>query len=374
MKRLISALLVSVIVVLGGETAFAKQNFFVDAAAAIVVNADTGGVIFSQNSDMRLPMASTTKIMTAVLLLENADLDTTVTATEKSVTVEGSSMGLLPGDKITYRALLYGLMLPSGNDAANTVAISLAGSTENFALMMNKKAAELKMDNTNFVTPSGLHDKMHYSTVSDMAKLAVYAMKNETFKKVVCEKSIRTSYGNPPYERTVFGHNKLLGLYSGCNGIKTGYTSDAGRCLVSSATRDGKNVIAVTLRDNDTVKSHTALLDFGFESLITEKLTLPRHLRYCEVISGTKNRVKLYAEPVNAAFTEKEREKLEYEVSMPKFMYADVVSDTTVGKITYTLNGKTVAVQYIKTAESVLRRKIAQQPKYMRLLKEFFII
>lgn len=374
MKRFFSVMLVFSLITVLCPRAVSAEDIAPNAVSAIVINADTGGIIFQKNADKRLPMASTTKIMTAILLLENADLDATVIATDDMVRVEGSSMGLLAGDKVTYRALLYGLMLPSGNDAANTVAISIGGSIENFALMMNSKAYELNLRNTNFVTPSGLDSELHYSTAEDLAKLANYAMQNKTFRKVVTSAKATLYFGNPPYKRAVYGHNKILANYQGANGIKTGYTSRAGKCLVSSATRGGKNVIAVTLCDANTLASHTALLDFGFENINTEVLKLPAHCKTAEVIAGTEKCVKLYAENITVGLTAKEREQLEYMVHLPDFLYADVTVGKTVGKVVYTLNNKTVAVQKIKTAETVLRKNYDIKPDFIGIIKEFFII
>lgn len=312
----------------------------VPAAAAVVVNADTGEVLFSQNGDKRLPMASTTKIMTAILLLENADLKKEITTTKQMVTVEGSSMGLQEGDRVTYETLLYGMMLPSGNDAATTVAISLGGSLEGFSRMMNKKAAELGMDKTHFVTPSGLDSELHYSTALDMAKLAVYAMKNKKFKEVVSTKSVKVEYGNPPYIRSLFGHNKLLENYEWANGIKTGYTSKSGRCLVSSASKDGLNLIAVTLDDSNTVASHKALLEYGFSNLKKYTLELPYEYSKIPVISGTEKYAKLMVDSKTVGLSAAERESLEYEITLKPFVYAGEEEGGKVGSIKfYTKNG-----------------------------------
>ncbi len=311
------------------------------AAAAIVVNAATGEVLYSQNAKLKLPMASTTKIMTAILLLENADPNKEITTTAEMVTVEGSSMGLLPGDTVSYRTLLYGMMLPSGNDAATTVAISLGGSLEGFSLMMNKKAAELNMDNTNFVTPSGLDSELHYSTVEDMAKLAVYAMKNKTFREVVSTKEISVEYGNPPYRRRLYGHNKLLDNYSFATGIKTGYTSKSGRCLVSSAKKGNAELIAVTLNDSNTISSHSALLDYGFSLLQEKVLELPYEFSKIPVISGLSSKAELKVNTRTVALSAAERESLEYSINLKPFVYAPIKKNTKVGNIQFfTKNGK----------------------------------
>ncbi len=340
LKRILCFGMAVLLLLINGKI-IAKAEPNISASGAIVVNADTGEILFSQNANMRLPMASTTKIMTAILLLENSDLNEEITTTKQMVTVEGSSMGLLEGDRITYETLLYGMMLPSGNDAATTVAIALGGSLEGFARMMNKKAAELKMDNTHFVTPSGLDSELHYSTASDMAKLAVYAMKNEKFKEVVSTKSVRVEYGNPPYSRVLYGHNKLLDNYEWANGIKTGYTSKSGRCLVSSATRDGLNVIAVTLNDSNTVNSHKELLEYGFSVLSEYTLELPYEYSKIPVISGANKYAKLKADAKSIGLSASERESLEYKVILKPFVYAPQSKGSVVGSISfYTKSGQ----------------------------------
>lgn len=340
MKRIIIIFL-TLSLLLPFPTIKAKAEFSVSAAAAIVVNAATGEVLYSQNETLKLPMASTTKIMTAILLLENADLEKEITTTTEMVTVEGSSMGLLPGDTVSYRTLLYGMMLPSGNDAATTVAVSLGGSLEGFSIMMNKKAAELNMDNTNFVTPSGLDSKLHYSTVEDLANLSVYAMKNEIFREVVSTKEISVEYGNPPYRRSLYGHNKLLDNYTYATGVKTGYTSKSGRCLVSSAKKGNAELIAVTLNDSNTVSSHVSLLDYGFSLLQEQTLELPYEFSKIPVISGQISNAKLKVNTKTVSLSAAERESLEYKINLKKFVYAPIKKNTKVGSIEFsTKNGK----------------------------------
>ncbi len=328
------------------------DGFSVSARAAIVVNAETGGEIFSFNADERLPMASTTKIMTAILLCENCELQKTIVATKEMVTVEGSSMGLLEGDIVSFEALLYGMMLPSGNDAANTAAIAMAGSLESFALMMNKKAAEIGMDNTNFVTPSGLDADEHYSTARDMAKLAVYAMKNPIFRKAVSIKTKTLKYGNPPYRRTLKGHNKILSLYEGGNGVKTGYTSKSGKCLVSSAERNGKKVIAVTLNDSSTIENHSKLLDFGFDRLILKELTIPDDLEL-NIIAKAEMPAELQKIKEKLYLTDEEAELLRYKIKIKNMIYAPIKRGDKLGEIQFFIE-----TQKIKSIELKSRKDI----------------
>ena len=181
------------------------------AKAAVVINADTGEVIYSQNAEEKLPMASTTKIMTALLLCEKGDMEKEITVTDQMVRVEGTSMGLLAGDKVSYKALLYGMLLASGNDAANATAYALGGTIDGFVKMMNDKAVELGLSNTHFETPSGLDGDEHYTTALDLANLARVCMENELFYEAASSKSATLEYGNPPYRRTL----KTFGIPTG---------------------------------------------------------------------------------------------------------------------------------------------------------------
>lgn len=238
----------------------------VSARAAILTELTTGRIIYEKNIDEKLPMASTTKIMTAISAIEEAEgrLDEVTEVSDKAAGVEGSSMYLEKGEKMTLRELLYGLMLPSGNDAAVAVSEVVCGSEEKFVELMNKKASEMGLENTHFANPNGLPDENHYSTARDMAKMTEYAMKNSVFAEIAGTKSYKISGEGKAYPRTLTNHNKLLKAYDGCNGVKTGFTKAAGRCLVTSAERDGMTLICVTLNAPDDWRDHTALLDYGF--------------------------------------------------------------------------------------------------------------
>ncbi|HCC34391.1 MAG TPA: D-alanyl-D-alanine carboxypeptidase, partial [Ruminococcaceae bacterium] len=219
----------------------------ISAASAVLIEPVTGRVLFEKNKDERRSMASTTKIMTALLAAESGRLEEPFTVTSQMINVEGTSMGLKSGDQVTLSALVYGMMLASGNDAANAAAVFLGGTQSGFAKLMNARAREIGMTGTNFVTPSGLDDDEHYTTAHDMALLAAEAMKNPVFLKAASSLSAQVQIGNPPIKRTYSNHNRLLREYKGANGVKTGFTKKSGRCLVSSAERDGISLIAVTL-------------------------------------------------------------------------------------------------------------------------------
>ncbi|MBR5473509.1 MAG: D-alanyl-D-alanine carboxypeptidase, partial [Clostridia bacterium] len=210
MKRII----VSLLCIVAFLNTLTVSAYNISARAAVVINGDTGEILYSQNCDQRLPMASTTKIMTALLLCElGVDLTKEIVTTREMVTVEGSSMGLQVGDTVSYHDLLYGMMLASGNDAANTTAIALGGSVSKFVDIMNERAKTMGLKDTHFVTPSGLDAEEHYTTAYELALIAKEALSNENFAQAASSQSARLCYGNPPYYRTLTNHNKLLKMY-----------------------------------------------------------------------------------------------------------------------------------------------------------------
>lgn len=346
----------------------------VSAQSAIIINAATGTVIGEHNARARLPMASTTKIMTALILAEQPDLEKTVVTTREMVMVEGSSMGLKVGDTVSYRALLYGMMLASGNDAANTTAIALAGSIEEFAKMMNAKAREIGMKDTNFVTPSGLDDKDHFTTAYDLAILTAYAFKNPEFRAAAKSVSAEVYFGNPPYKRYLRNHNRLLSTYDGCIGVKTGFTKKSGRCLVSAASRDNKEVIAVTLNAPDDWNDHRDMLDYGLSCLQSYELDVPLADDTIPVISGETERVRLDIERVKVGLTKDEAEKITTKVHLPEFIYAPINKGDTVGRIEYMLDGKPIAQAQIKVAADMHIKELKPQSFFERLIEQLRLL
>lgn len=302
----------------------------ITADSAILINADTGEILYEKSPYEERAIASTTKIMTALLTLEAGQLDKRFTVDSMAIRVEGTSMGLKEGDIVTRRALCYGMLLPSGNDAANAAAVSVSGSISAFAEKMNLKAAEIGMKNTNFVTPSGLDADGHYSTAYDMALLTRYALKNVDFRNMCCLSSVSIEYGNPPYKRTLYNSNKLLKQYNGCIGVKTGFTDNARRCLVSAAERDGVTLIAVTLNAPDDWNDHAKMLDYGFTLLepmeiMPESFTVP-------VFGGKNDRISLIPENneiIGVSENDKKFIKIEYHI--PAFLYADIRKGEQIG-------------------------------------------
>ncbi len=263
----------------------------VGAKAAIVIEARTGAVLFAQNENTRLPMASTTKIMTALLALEQPGLDEAFPVDTAAIHVEGTSMGLRDGDTVTLRALAIGMLLPSGNDAANAAAVRVAGDIPSFAAQMNGRARALGMADTSFVTPSGLDAEGHYSTARDMAVLTRRALQNPDFAAICSQYRMRAGFGNPPGERWMRNHNRFLTLYDGAYGVKTGYTRKAGRCLVTAVRRGGVELICVTLGCPDDWNTHTALYDRIFPTLEAVDLTAAVAPAGVRVVGGAQARV-----------------------------------------------------------------------------------
>ena len=235
------------------------------AASMALVDGDTGELIYSKNCDARREPASTTKICTAITVIENQTLlDIPMPIPDEAVGVEGSSLYLQKGEMLTVRDLLYGLMLQSGNDCAVALAVIVGGSVDGFVRMMNETAQKAGAKNTNFANPHGLHDDNHYTTARDLCAISYYAMQNELFREIVSTKRHTTPYHNHDYKRNFPNKNKILFNYDGGNGIKTGYTRHSGRCLVSSATRNGKTYICTVLNCYDMFEECMRLMDCAF--------------------------------------------------------------------------------------------------------------
>ena len=234
------------------------------AKAAALYDLQNESFVFSKNEHARLPMASTTKIMTAIVTIENSSLDKTVTVDDRAIGIEGSSIYLTKGETLSIEDLLYALMLRSANDAASALAYEISGSVEDFALLMNNKARSLGLSNTNFENPHGLDSKNHYTSAHDLAIICAYAMRLPEFVEICSthKKEIVSS----SQTRILLNHNKLLSMYEDCIGIKTGYTKKSGRSLASAAEKDGKTLICVTINAPDDWNDHKKLYNYGFSS------------------------------------------------------------------------------------------------------------
>lgn len=305
----------------------------VSAQSAVLMDGTTGRVLFEKDSRSKSLIASTTKIMTGLLIAEECDLDARVCVPAEAVGVEGSSIQLKEGEILTVETLLYGMMLHSGNDAAVALAIYCSGSVAAFAEKMNRRASEIGLRNTNYVNPHGLDGMQHYSTAYDLALLSATAMENEIFHRVVSTETV-TLEG-----RCFTNHNKLLWQYDGAVGVKTGYTMAAGRVLVSAAERNGCRLICVTIRDKNDWKDHTVLLDYGFSTYELRELAgCGRAIGAVPVINGAEGFVcAVTGEDV--VFSVADSDQVELRANLPMFIYAPVLAGDLAGTLSVLING-----------------------------------
>ncbi len=309
----------------------------ISASSAILMEASTGTVLYEKDPDARRLIASTTKLMTALVALENCGLEEEVTVPAVCETIEGSSMHLKAGQKLTMRELLYGLMLESGNDAAVAVAYHVAGSVEGFAKLMNERAASLGLENTHYVNPHGLNAEGHYSSARDLALIMRACMNDPLFAQIASTKTI--SFGG----RTFTNHNKLMWSYEGMIAGKTGYTMKAGRTLVTCAERNGMRLICVTLNDGNDWADHEALLDMGFSEWVMQSpVKAGDILGSIPVISGLSKSVEVRADTGFSMLT-RAGEELEVTVNLPKFVYADAREGESAGTVEIWKDGECAA-------------------------------
>lgn len=326
----------------------------ISAEKAIVMDAATGRVLYGKNTDSQSLIASTTKIMTALVVAEQCNVLDRVRIMKEAVGIEGSSMYLREGEILTVQELLYGLMLHSGNDAAVALAIYCGGTVEGFAELMNDKARQLGMKDSHFQNPNGLDAPEHYSTARDLAILASYAMENPIFYKTVSARNVTVG------ERHLRNHNKLLWLYEGADGVKTGYTRAAGRILVSSATRNGRRLIAVTINAPDDWNDHMAMLNQGFSGFEQRRIVSSGEIiGFAEIAGGFSGNVQLLAAD-NFDYALAPDEKVSFVMPGTGFVYAPVACGADAGFVHVCVDGKSVGkvpVQYGETIEQVPQEK-----------------
>lgn len=352
---------------------------------AVVYDRSSGKVLWGKDENQRVPMASTTKIMTAIVMMENIGIDRLneeVTVSKEAATTIGSRLGLGTGDKITYNDLLYGLMLCSGNDAAVQIAISTAGSVSQFADLMNQKAESLGLTNTHFITPHGLDRDEHYTTALELAKITDYALKNPKIAQVVSTREYTVRINGEV--KVISNTNELLGYLEGVNGVKTGYTSKAGRCLVTSTSRDGFDIITVVLgadtrkiRTQDSIKlieytyKNYKLFDLE-EAVENEYLSWRKvNLKRIRVKKGVTTRPEVYLD--QAKYTKyplKTNDTITLETIYTKRLEAPLPANTEVGKITVKLGEEIIDEIPIKTTEQINKKGVvAYFFEIMKLLK-----
>lgn len=350
--------MVGLLISFGAVSAYAKEPPEVSARAAVLISAQTGEILFEKNAHEKLPMASTTKIMTSLLTIEAGTPNQIVQVSSDMVAVEGTAIGLKAGNLVSMQTLVYGMLLESGNDAANAAAYAVAGSRQNFAARMNEKARQIGMQNTNFVTPSGLDAEGHYSTAYDMALLGAYCIQNPEFRHICSMKTARVSYGNPPKAHTFSNHNKMLVYYDGAIGIKTGFTKKSGRCLVSAAERGSTLLVAVTLNAPNDWSDHTKLFDYGFEKM--QKVPLDKSLpeQYIAVTGGDQPRVAVAVTGDAPFCTAISNLSIHREIFIKPFEYAPIDKGDVLGTVRYVAGGHLIAELPITAAESVQAKTI----------------
>lgn len=318
------------------------------ATAAILVDVDSGRVLYEQNADRKMLIASTTKILTALVAIREGNLSDRVIVSRKAAYTEGSSMYLKEGEALTLETLLYGLLLCSGNDAAVAIAEHVGGSEKRFVQMMNALAKELGMVNSSFANPNGLDDEAHFSTARDMSKLACVAVNDPTLVRIASTRSV--SIGG----RTMTNHNKLLNYMSNCIGLKTGFTKAAGRTLVSCAERNGQRLVAVTLQDGNDWADHEALFTYGFETFPAQRFAnLGSVVEEAAIQGGIYANVPLVASnrfswPIKAG------EVVKAKIDLQEPLRAPLLAGTQVGTAIYELNGSEIGRVELLCGKTVL--------------------
>ncbi len=324
------------IILTAGETSLLPAFHGLSARGAVLIEAASGEVIFGQNENTRLSMASTTKIMTALVAIEQMPLDTEITVTEQTVGVEGSSIYLTAGEVLTLEELLYALLLQSANDAAETIAVAVAGNVPAFAELMNEKARELGLHNTHFQNPHGLDAEGHYTTARELALLTRAALDNDVFRRICSTKRHTIPLHNTDGVRLLLNHNKLLSSYEGCIGVKTGFTKKTGRCLVSAAERDGVRLIAVTLGAPDDWRDHTAMLDYGFSLYTSVTLCEPDFYNApMPMINGDHDYVMVENTDALTVILPRNHGRIECVVERRRFDFAPLTGGDTIGRLCF---------------------------------------
>lgn len=336
------------------------EELGISAQSAIVIEKDSGRILYQKNAEKQLPMASTTKIMTAIIALEQGNPTEKIRISPAAAAVEGSSMYLKEGEEFTLEELLYGLMLSSGNDAAVAIAEHLGGMN-GFVEQMNQKASVLGAVNTHFANPNGLPDDTHYSTARDMAVITAYCLNNPKFAEIAATKARQISGEGKAHPRSLTNHNKLLQLCPGCIGVKTGFTKAAGRCLVSAAQRNGMTLICVTLNAPNDWNDHCSLYDAMFQTYRLQSVLQAGKLLGEIEISNSETTALPISCPENFSYPLKENEHCVTALSLAPPLDAPVSSGTEVGTITVRLGQEDIASLPLKVCGSAEKQSEAKK-------------
>ncbi len=324
----------------------------VSAKSAALYEPQTQRFLYLKNADERLGMASTTKIMTALLALETLDLSENVLVDDRAIGIEGSSIYLKSGEVMNALDLIYAVLLQSANDAAAALAYKISGSIEAFADLMNQKAKEMGLKNTNFTNPHGLDDENHYTTARDLAIISSAALCNKDFKTITStyKKEIQSS----DETRILVNHNKMLKMYDGCIGVKTGYTKKSGRCLVSAAERDTLTMICVTIDAPDDWNDHTKMLDYGYSLLEVRMLASVGEFNFkIPVLNGTNDCVSISNTEESKRIFKTSDSKVEYCVKLSRYASAPIKNGDILGYVIFTLDGENIAALNLYATENI---------------------
>ena len=344
------------------------------AQSAILMEAESGAVVYEKNAHTRLPMASTTKIMTALVALELATPDTVIPVDKRAVGTEGSSIYLCEGEELTLEELLYALMLESANDAAVAIAIGISRSEEVFVDAMNEKATSLGLSNTHFANPHGLDAEAHYTTAYELAVITQMALQNPLLKTIVSTRKTTIPHQNTDGGRLLVNHNKMLRLYDGCIGVKTGYTQKSGRCLVSAAERDGVTLIAVTIHSPDDWNDHSKLLDFGFFNYHSVELC-PADFRFClPVVGGKETYVTLGINQDTSVTLPIETGVIEQTIECPRYLYAPIKTGDVCGQMLFLCDTNNDGMkEIIKEIPLIAQYSVEQYSPRLSLWQRFLL-
>ncbi|MBQ9746036.1 MAG: D-alanyl-D-alanine carboxypeptidase [Clostridia bacterium] len=330
----------------------------ISALSAVLIEAESGDIIYEKDAHTRRGMASTTKIMTALCAIESMDTGALVTVPPEAVGVEGSSVYLKAGEKMTLEDLLYAMMLQSANDAAEAIAIAVSGSVEAFAELMNAKAAELGLCDTHFENPHGLDGAEHYTTAYELAKIAAHALKNETFARIVSTVKHTIPASEGTQARTLVNHNRMLRQYEDIIGVKTGFTKKCGRTLVSAARRDGVTLVCVTLNDGNDWQDHRAMLDYGFGLYENVRLCEAGELCFTLPVAGSEVQSTACANKDGlCAVLRKTHGEITTKTELPRFIYAGQKREAPVGKVRFFCGGRELGSVPLYLKEEVPKKE-----------------
>lgn len=356
-KSLIIIFLAAIVVLISVDTKAVNAGnlSMTSAQGAVLMEAESKRVLYEVNAGKQLPMASTTKILTALVAIKNADLDKIVAVPKEAQGIEGSSIYLRAGEHLTIRELLYGLMLQSGNDSAVAIAVLVGGSIEKFAGMMNSCAKSLGAVNSNFTNPHGLADKNHYTTAFDLALISSYAMQDPVFAEIVGTKSITISNEGMDYKRLIINKNKILTTFDGANGVKTGFTKQAGRCFVGAAKRGGLQLIAVVLNCGPMFEDSKKMMEFGFANYEFVNVTPNFKLcGYVEISNRHNTEVGTIVEKgVGLPLTNSERLQLKTCLAFNQNVTAPMSKGTPVGKLDVYIGNQLIFSSKVVTMDEV---------------------